>query len=157
MLNESGRSALVAIGAALWMALALTLAATGRAAAQEAPPATPTLYERVGGMPAIRAVVDDAIVNISADERINGRFGNATAPNLARNLAELLCERTGGPCKYTGRDMASAHDGMYIRDAEFDALVEDLAKSIDKFHVPARERAELMALFGKMRNAIVGH
>lgn len=116
-----------------------------------------SLYQRVGGSAAIRAVVDDAVANISADTRINRRFVNAAAPQLTQHLVDLLCVRTGGPCTYTGRDMAAAHDGMYIRDDEFDALVEDLVKSIDKFRVPPRERAELLAILGQMRNAIVGH
>ena len=53
--------------------------------------------------------------------------------------------------------MADAHEGMYIRDEEFDALVQDLVMSLDKFKVPAREQGELLALLGQMRNAIVGH
>jgi hemoglobin len=65
--------------------------------------------------------------------------------------------RAGGPCTYAGSDMSAAHEGMRIRDDEFDALVEDLAKSLDKFKVAPRERGELLKVLGQMRNAIVGH
>lgn len=117
----------------------------------------PSLYERLGGEAAIGAMVDDAIVNITVDRRINQRFANTSGLSLKKNLVGLICERTGGPCTYTGRNMADAHEGMYIRDDEFDALVEDLLKSLDKFKVAARERGEVMIILERMRGAIVGH
>jgi hemoglobin len=120
------------------------------------PAVAPTLYERIGGRAALTAVVDDAIENVSADPRINRRFANA-GPGLTKNLVDLLCLRAGGPCKYTGLDMAAAHEGMFINDDEFDALVEDIARSLDKFKVPAREKGESLAILRQMRNAIVGH
>jgi len=135
-------------------ALIVALWLGGCATAQ--PPQAATLYERLGGHAAITAVVDDAIVNVTADPRINARFANA-GPGLTKNLVDLVCLRTGGPCKYGGLDMAAAHEGMFIRDDEFDALVEDMAKSLDKFKVPAREKGEALAILRQMRNAIVGH
>ena len=136
------------------LALITALSISGCATA---PPAqAPTLYERLGGRAAITAVVDDAIANVTADPRIKQRFANA-GPGLTKNLVDLVCLRTGGPCKYSGLDMAAAHEGMFIRDDEFDALVEDMAKSLDKFKVPAREKGEALAILRQMRNAIVGH
>ena len=116
-----------------------------------------SLYQRLGGLDAIDAVVADALGNVAADTRINQRFQGVALPKLKKNLVDLLCERTGGPCTYTGLDMSAAHEGMNIRDDEFDALVEDMVKSFDKFKVPAREQGELMVALGKMKNAIVGH
>ena len=143
--------------AAAVKALLSLVAAAAIAGCAAAPPAqAPTLYERLGGRAALTAVVDDAIVNVSADPRINRRFVNA-GPGLTKNLVDLLCLRAGGPCRYEGQDMASAHEGMQIRDDEFDALVEDIAKSLDKFKVPLRERDEALAILRQMRNAIVGH
>src|SRR5205085_11355257 len=83
-----------------------------------------SLYERLGGMEAVRALVDDGVRHIAADTRINGRFTPAGHTALTKNLSDLVCQRTGGPCRYAGRDMASAHEGMNIRDDQFDALVE---------------------------------
>jgi hemoglobin len=116
-----------------------------------------SLYERLGGRASIDAMVTDAIGNISADTRINQRFHDLDAAKLGENLVDLVCERTGGPCIYTGKDMSAAHEGMQISDAEFDALVEDMVKSMDKFKIPNREKTEVLALLGKMKNAIVGH
>lgn len=122
-----------------------------------APESGQTLYHRLGGQAAIVAVVDDAIGNIAADARINHRFRATSANHLKTNLIDLLCQRAGGPCVYNGRNMADAHDSMQIRDDEFDALVEDIAKSFDKFKVPAAERSESLRILNQMRGAIVGH
>ena len=100
---------------------------------------TPSLYDRLGGRPAITAVVDDFVGNVAADTRINQRFASTNIPRLKRLLVEQICAGTGGPCTYTGRDMKTAHAGMNLRDAEFGALVEDLVKTLDKFKVPEKE------------------
>ncbi|PYN08042.1 MAG: group 1 truncated hemoglobin, partial [Candidatus Rokuibacteriota bacterium] len=76
-----------------------------------------TLYTRLGGQPAITAVVDDFVANVAADSRINRRFANANVPRLKVLLVEQVCQATGGPCAYTGRDMRAAHAGMGITDA----------------------------------------
>ena len=94
----------------------------------------PSLYDRLGGKPAITAVVDDFVGNVAADKRVNGRFANANIPRLKQLLVELICAGTGGPCTYSGRDMRTAHKGMNIGDVEFTAVVEDLVKTLDKFN-----------------------
>ena len=109
-----------------------------------------------GGQPAITTVVDDFIGNVAADDRINGRFAHADIPHLKMELVSQTCAGTGGPCKYTGLDMPTAHRGMNISDADFNALVEDLVKSLDKFQVPAKEKGELLGILGPMNPAIVG-
>jgi hemoglobin len=118
--------------------------------------ASPSLYERLGGKPAITAVVDDFVGNVASDTRINQRFAGADIPRLKARLVDQVCEATGGPCKYTGASMRDAHKGMKITEAEFNALVEDLTKSLDKFKVPAREKGELLGALGGMKADIVG-
>ena len=141
----------ISIAAAL-----MTLALLG-CATQAPRPTGPTLYQRLGGQAAIGAVVDDTLAIAAADPRINRRFANSDTARLRPGLIELLCDRTGGPCTYRGRNMADAHEGMNIRDDEFDALAQDVARSLDKFQVPAPEKDELMRILGQMRNAVVGH
>ena len=119
------------------------------------PMADQSLYQRLGGKEAITAVVDDFIGNVAGDARINKRFANANIPRLKMLLVEQICAASGGPCTYTGRDMTTAHTGMNIQSAEFDALVEDLVKSLDKFKVPEREKGELLGALGGMKPAIV--
>jgi hemoglobin len=134
---------------------AVALAATG-CASMDGGMAKKSLYDRLGGKPAITAVVDDFIGNVAGDSRINRRFANANIPRLKTMLVDQICEASGGPCKYTGANMLDAHRGMNITDAEFTALVEDLVKSLDKFKVPAQEKTELLTALGGMKPQIVG-
>ena len=110
-----------------------------------------SLYERLGGLDAIKAVVDDFVANIAADAAINARFANSDIPAFKQKLVDQICEASGGPCKYTGKNMVEAHTGMKISDGEFDALVVDLKKTLDKFKVPEREQSELLGVLGGMR------
>ena len=114
-----------------------------------------SLYERLGGKPAITAVVEDFVGRVAADNRINGKFANANIPRLKMLLVEQICQATGGPCTYTGRDMKTAHAGMGIKSEEFDALVGDLVATLNKFKVPEREKNELLGALGPMKKDIV--
>jgi hemoglobin len=115
----------------------------------------PSLYDRLGGKPAITAVVDDFVGRVAADNRINGKFATANIPRLKMMLVDQICAASGGPCTYTGRDMRSAHAGMGISGAEFDALVGDLVATLNKFKVPEREKNELLGALGPMKKDIV--
>jgi len=114
-----------------------------------------SLYERLGGKPAIQAVVDDFVGNVAADTRINRSFASANIARLKAQLVDQICEATGGPCKYTGQNMKDAHRGMGITSAAFDALVEDLVKTLNKFKVPEKEKGELLGALGPMKKDIV--
>jgi hemoglobin len=113
------------------------------------------LYERLGGQRAIVAVVDDFIGRVAADKRINIRFSNTDIPRLKSLLVEFVCMATGGPCKYTGVDMETSHAGMEVVEDEFTALVEDLAATLDKFKVPAKEKGELLGALGPLGPRII--
>lgn len=114
-----------------------------------------SLYQRLGGMEAITAVVEDFVGNVARDKRINRFFAKTDIPRLKRQLVAQICAGSGGPCAYRGRSMKDAHRGLGIRNRHFNALVQDLVKSLDKFNVPAREKGELLALLGPMRRDIV--
>jgi hemoglobin len=119
-----------------------------------------SLYDRLGGKNAISAVVDQFVSHVAADARINGFFAKtASDPERLKtfkmNLATQICEATGGPCKYTGKDMKRAHMGMGVGGADFDALVEDLAWALDAMHVGKPEKGELLGALGPMKTEIV--
>ena len=114
-----------------------------------------SLYERLGGKPAIEAVVGEFITIVAADVRINQFFADTDIARLNTMLVDQICAATGGPCTYAGRDMKSAHAGMGVTDEHFDALVEDLVMALDKFNVPEQEKGELLAALGGMRGDIV--
>ena len=119
-----------------------------------------TLYQRLGGKKAITAVVDEFVGRVAADRRINGYFA-ATAADPQRlasfkmKLVDQICMASGGPCHYEGKDMKSAHMGMGITSADFNALVEDLGGALDKFKVGDREKGELLGALAPMKTDIV--
>lgn len=123
------------------------------AAVQAQQPAS--LYQRLGGKEAIAAVVAEFVGNVAADPRINARFANTDIPHLKVLLTEQICQGSGGPCTYTGRDMKTTHRGMAINEAEFNALVEDLVKALNTFKVAQREQDELLGILGPMKPDIV--
>jgi hemoglobin len=135
--------------------LGFLLLTAGCASTMQQSMADKSLYERLGGKDAITAVVDDFVSRVAEDKRINGFFAKANVPRLKMMLVDQICEATGGPCKYTGRDMKAAHKGMGITNADFDALVGDLVATLDKFKVGEREKQELLAALGPMRKDIV--
>jgi hemoglobin len=141
------------IRAVLMAVVALTVSACASA------PPEPTLYQRLGGRDAIKGVVDDFVANVVADPRVNSRFKGlqpAAVAKLQTNLADQICDATGGPCAYLGRDMKTAHAGMRITDAEWSATVDDLVKSLNKFKVGSKEQQELLAILGPLKKDIVG-
>lgn len=114
-----------------------------------------SLYDRLGGKTAISAVIDQFVVNVVADTRINARFATADIPKLKGHLIDQVCMAMGGPCTYSGRDMRTTHAGMKISNADFRALVEDLTRALDRFKVSANEREELLDLLAPMKKDIV--
>jgi hemoglobin len=120
-----------------------------------APAPRKPLFDRLGGKAAIAAVIHDFLGRVAADGRINARFAKTDLGRLETLLVEQVCQATGGPCKYTGRDMKATHLGMNISGAEFDALVGDLKGSLDRFEVPAAEQDELLGALAPMKGDIV--
>ncbi len=114
-----------------------------------------SLFERLGGKDAIKAVVDEFVTIVAADTRINKKFARSDIGRLKFELVEQICAGTGGPCKYKGRDMKAAHKNMGVTEGEFNALVEDLVKALDKFNVGANEKNELLKILGPMKDQIV--
>ena len=114
-----------------------------------------TLYERLGGLDAITAVVEKFRDTVAADDRINLKFARTDLGRLRKMLIDQICEATGGPCHYGGRGMREAHAGMKVTRGEFDALVDDLVRTLKEFKVPGREQSELLAILGPLKGEIV--
>ena len=124
-------------------------------------PQPPTLYERLGGVYPIATVVDDLIDRVMVDSRLkaNPRVDEAhhrVAPAGFKYLVtEMVCWAAGGPQKYTGRSMYESHKEMKITAGEWEAFMDDLRQTLDKFGVPAPEQAELKAIVESTRADIV--
>lgn len=133
----------------------LGLASATLAMASFAADPAKSLYDRLGGKPALNAVVGELWAQVAADARINGRFAHTDPKVFGSQLVDFLCQASGGPCKYTGADMKKAHAGMKLSDAEFTALAENTVKALDKFSVPATEKGEVMDMLGGLKGDVV--
>ena len=133
-------------------------AATDTAMAQVTPP---SLYERLGGTYSIATVVDDFIerllvnATLNANPAINEARKRVPKAGLKFHVTAMVCEVSGGPCKYTGRAMKESHQHLNITQAEWDAMVVDFKATLNKFKVPQREQQELITIVGSTRNDIV--
>jgi hemoglobin len=142
---------------------ALLLALIGGACSGHAPsgahgaalqPQAKPLYDRMGGMDVIDAVVADFVdVRLAKDDRVRDRFAKTDKRRLRALLADQICELSGGPCKYTGKSMPDAHAGLEIGEAELRVFLDDLRLSLVALHVPEREQSELIALLVRQYGA----
>ncbi len=119
------------------------------------------LWDRLGGEPAVKAVVHDFVALAATDPKVDFFRGGkytvdaAGVANLEKLLVELISAVSGGPLKYTGRDMKSSHAGMAITNAQFDALAGDLIAVLKKYKVPQKEMDELVGAVASTRKDIV--
>jgi hemoglobin len=121
----------------------------------------PSLYERLGGTYSIATLVDDFIerllvnATLNANPAINEARTRVPKAGLKFHVTALVCEVSGGPCKYAGRTMKESHQHMNINQVEWDAMVADFKAALDKFNVPQREQQELITIVGSTKNDIV--
>ena len=120
-----------------------------------------SLYERLGGVYAIAAVVDDFIERIMIDPRLNANpkvdeaHHRVSKAGFKYLVTEQVCWASGGPQKYTGRSMSDSHADLAITETEWQAFLDDLRQTFDKFQVPAAERSELLAIVESTKADIV--
>lgn len=113
------------------------------------------VYQDFGGQAGINKIVDDFLVICLADPRIGKRLAYADVEHLNLMLKEQFAQLTGGPVVYNGLNMKQAHEGMILRDTDFNALAEDLQASMDKNSVPNRAQNKLIAKLAAMERQIV--
>ncbi|MGV7222679.1 MAG: group I truncated hemoglobin [Nitrospinales bacterium] len=119
-----------------------------------------SLYERLGGIEAISAVVNDFVEVVRADDRIKNPkvvhlMNTIDIAQSKAHLVDQVCMGAGGPCEYKGRTMKVSHKGLGITGDEFNWVVEDLIQTLDKYKVPEKEKQDLLAILGPMRGDIV--
>jgi hemoglobin len=122
---------------------------------------SPLLYERLGGIYSIATVIDDFIDRIMVDDRLNANprvdeaHHRVLPPGFKYLVTEQLADASGGPQRYSGRPMEESHREMQITAAEWDAFIDDLNHTLDKFKVPDKERSEVLAIIESTRDDIV--
>ena len=114
-----------------------------------------SLFNDLGGSAGIRRVVADLVPALQADTRISATFDGVDLERLAAKLEEQFCEVAGGPCKYSGKDMATIHEDLKVNRAQFNALVEDLQEAMRRNDVPSRTQNRLLARLAPMHREVV--
>jgi hemoglobin len=121
----------------------------------------PSLYGRLGGVYSIATVVDDFIDRVMSDPRLNANplvdeaHHRVPPAGFKYLVTEMLCWAAGGPQSYSGRAMDESHSDLRITAAEWQAFLDDLQQTLDKFAVPQAEQAEIKALVDGTRSSIV--
>lgn len=124
-------------------------------------PTSRSLYERLGGVYSIAALVDDLIDRVMDDARLNANplvdeaHHRVSRAGFKYLVTEMVCWATGGPQKYSGRAMRESHEHLKITAAEWDAFMHDVQTSLDHFSVPPAEQAEVRAIVLSTRGEIV--
>src|SRR5215510_3114590 len=122
---------------------------------------SPSLYDRLGGVYSIATVVDDLIDRVMVDPRLNANplvdeaHHRVPPAGFKYLVTELVCSATGGPQIYSGKSMADSHKHLNITRKEWEAFLDDVQQTLDKFKVPAGEQAELKAIIDSTRSDIV--
>lgn len=120
-----------------------------------------SLYQRLGGVYNIAPVVDEfleVLYNddvLNANPRIKEARDRVPKAYLKYHVTSLVCQASGGPEKYTGRGMKESHQHLNITEKEWQAMLADFRKVLDKFKVPAQEQRELIVIVESTKKDIV--
>jgi hemoglobin len=114
-----------------------------------------SLYGSLGGREGIADLVDRFLRELADDRRIAHHFADTDIARLRRQLEDLLCELSGGPCRYTGDPMTDVHRGLGVSQGDFNALVEDLIAAMDAAGIGTGAQNRLLARLAPMRGDIV--
>ena len=124
-------------------------------------PERPSLYDRLGGVYNVAAVVDELIDRVMTDQRLNANprvdeaHHRVSPAGFKYFVTELVCQGTGGPQSYSGLPMGDSHRHLMITPGEWTAFMDDVQQALDKFGVPQPEQDELKAIVESTREAIV--
>ena len=119
-----------------------------------------TLYERLGGDAAVDAAVDRFYTHVMADDRISSFFEGIDMEKQAAKQKAFMTYAFGGPNKYSGRAMRIAHAKMVedqgLNDSHFDAVAENLQKTLQELGIAEDMIGEAMAIVGSTREDVLG-
>ncbi len=106
-----------------------------------------TLYERLGGVDVLRALVDAWMLEVSSDPRIRDYFAHADIGRLKLRLVERICVQVQGPCLYRGREMYEVHADLGLEDSHLRAFLQALDPAMRRVKIkdgPAEELREVI-------------
>lgn len=117
-----------------------------------------SLYKRLGGYDAIAAVTDDFVIRLVTNADMQKFFTGASDDSkkkIRQHIVDFFCEKTGGPCYYTGRSMKDSHKGLMITENDWNIAAGLLVETLNKFRVPKTEMDEFLNLVVTVHDDIV--
>ena len=114
-----------------------------------------SLYERIGGQPAIDATVEVFYKKVLADKRVSHFFKDINMKKQKAKQKAFIAAVLGGPKPWTGKNMRRAHDSLDIEGCHFDAIAENLQASLKDMKVPADLIAEVMTIVASTRKDVL--
>ena len=117
-----------------------------------------SLYKRLGGYDAIAAVTDDFVGRLVANKDLGRFFTGASDDSkmkIRQHIVDFLCNKSGGPCYYIGRNMKDTHKGLKISEKDWNTSAGLLAETLKKFNVPKKETDEVFAFITSLKDDIV--
>jgi hemoglobin len=116
---------------------------------------TDTLYQDMGGVDNVKKIASDSLDNFLADDRIKHTFDDSNIERIRQKLGEQFCVVAGGPCTYTGHTMSATHKGLHLTNADFNAVVEDVQKAMDKDGVSFATQNRFLARLAPFQHQVV--
>ena len=114
-----------------------------------------SIYDSIGGEPAVRAAVDDFYARVLADRQLAAFFTGTDLQRLKAHQRAFIAAALGGPEIFAGREMAAAHAGLGIGDSDFDAVVGHLVGTLTALGVPENTIGQIGEALAPLRGAIV--
>lgn len=112
-------------------------------------------YERIGGGPAVSAVVDEFYRRLTADEQVSHYFDEVSLPTLKRHQALMITTILGGPNQYDGRTLDEAHAPLSITEADYHRVGSHLMSCLEDAGVPDDIQGRVGVALGQVRDSIV--
>ena len=113
------------------------------------------LFADMGGQPGIDKLVDASVDAYLADPRIKAIFSESNIDRVRAEFKVQFCQVAGGPCQYVGHDMAAAHKGLHLTNADFNAVVEDLQDAMSKVGIGFATQNRFLARLAPMQRQVV--
>jgi hemoglobin len=117
-----------------------------------------SLYKRLGGYDAIAEFVDNLLPRLRNDLEL-GVYWKGHSRNSLRTERQLtvdyLCEISGGPVYYRGRDMKVAHDGLDISEPDWSIFIKHFEDCLDSLDIQGKDRYDCMTIVEDIENVII--
>lgn len=114
-----------------------------------------SIYQAIGGRAAVTAAVEGFFGRMLADPELSGFFPGGVGPRHRAYLVTVLGEALGGPERYRGPDLAKAHGGLSITDADFDRTAGHLTATLGSLGVPGHLAGQIIGIVAGLRPAVV--